>query len=153
MKVLVNFRKVLFSALLTLLVFTLTSHMRKARKNLLDASILEELQILLAPERALVSFFLRFQLWNSEMVKALRNTWWELLPKIDNAGGFEPCAKGTCQLYNNVITTNTFKTKACGEVFIIQSGPLNCNWQKVLYLSIIIAFITTHALMIDGGRG
>ena len=74
------------------------------------------------------------------------------MPKIDNAGGFEPCAKGTYQLYDHVITTNTFATKACEEVFIIQSGSLNCNWEKVLYLSIIIAFITTLTSMIDGGR-
>ena len=87
------------------------------------------------------------------MVKAWRNTWWVLLPKIDNAGGFEPCVKRTCQVYDHVITTNTFGTKACGEVFIIQSGSLNCNWEKVLYLSIIIAFITTLTSMIDGGRG
>ena len=63
------------------------------------------------------------------MLKALRNTWLILLPKVDNAGDFEPCAKGTCQVYNYVITTNTFTTKACGE-----------------------ALITTHASMIDGDR-
>ena len=34
---------------------------------------------------------------------------------------------------NNRITTNTFTTKACGEVFKIQIGPLNCNSEKVLY--------------------
>ena len=27
-----------------------------------------------------------------------------------------------------------FTTKACGEVFNIQSRPLNCNSEKVLYL-------------------
>ena len=31
-------------------------------------------------------------------------------------------------------TTNTFTTKACGEVFKIQSGSLNCNSEKILYL-------------------
>ena len=34
---------------------------------------------------------------------------------------------------NNRITTNTFATKACGEVIKIQIGPLNCNSEKVLY--------------------
>ena len=61
------------------------------------------------------------------MEKTLRNTKWGSLPKIGNARGFEPCAKGTYQVYDHVITTNTFGTKACGELFIIQSGPLNCN--------------------------
>ena len=31
-------------------------------------------------------------------------------------------------------TTTTFTTEACGENFKIQSGPLNCNSEKVLYL-------------------
>ena len=30
--------------------------------------------------------------------------------------------------------TDTFSTKACGETFKIQSGLLNCNSQKVVYL-------------------
>ena len=56
------------------------------------------------------------------------------LPKMDNAGGYEPCGKVTCQVCDHIITTNTFTTKACGEVFKIQIGPLNCNSEKVLYL-------------------
>ena len=56
------------------------------------------------------------------------------LPKMDNAGGSEPCGKGTCQVCDHLITRNTFTTKVCGEVFKIQSGPLNCNSEKVLYL-------------------
>ena len=56
------------------------------------------------------------------------------LPKMDNAGGSEPCGKGTCQVRDHIITTNTFITKACGEVFKIQSGALKCNSEKVLYL-------------------
>ena len=35
---------------------------------------------------------------------------------------------------NSIRTTTTFTTEACGEVFKIQSGPLNCNSEKVLYL-------------------
>ena len=53
------------------------------------------------------------------------------LPKIDNAGGSEPCGKGTCQVCDRIITTNTFTTKACEEVFKIQIDPLT---EKVLYL-------------------
>ena len=56
------------------------------------------------------------------------------LPKMDNAGGSESCGKGTCQVCDHIITTNSFITKACVEVFKIQSGPLNCNSEKVLYL-------------------
>ena len=32
-----------------------------------------------------------------------------------------------------IIITNIFTTKACGEVFQIQNGSLNCNSGKVLY--------------------
>ena len=56
------------------------------------------------------------------------------LPKMDNAGGPEPCGKNTCQVCDHITTTNTFTTKACREVFKIQSGPLNCNSERVLYL-------------------
>ena len=52
------------------------------------------------------------------------------LTKIDNAGSCEPCGKVTCQVCDHIITTNTFTTKACGEVFKIQSGHLNCNSKK-----------------------
>ena len=41
------------------------------------------------------------------------------LPKTDNAGGSEPCGKGTCQVCVHIITAITFTTKACGEVFKI----------------------------------
>ena len=51
-------------------------------------------------------------------------------PKIDNAGGSEPCGKVSCQVCHNIITTSTFTTKACGDVFEIQSGPHNCNSEK-----------------------
>ena len=55
------------------------------------------------------------------------------LPKMDNAGGSGPCGKGTFQLCGHVITTNTFTTKACQEVFEVQRELLNCNSEKVLY--------------------
>ena len=57
-----------------------------------------------------------------------------VLPKMDNAGGSKPCGRGTCQVCDHIITTNTFTTKTYGEVFKFQSGPLNCNSEKVLYL-------------------
>ena len=35
---------------------------------------------------------------------------------------------------NHITRTYTFTTIICGEVFKIQSGALNCNSEKVLYL-------------------
>ena len=34
------------------------------------------------------------------------------LPRRDSAGGSETCGKGTCQVCDHTITTNTFTTKA-----------------------------------------
>ena len=48
--------------------------------------------------------------------------------------GNEPCGKKICLVCNSIGTVTTFTTEACGEVFKIQSGPLNCNSEKVLYL-------------------
>ena len=47
----------------------------------------------------------------------------EVLPKMDNAGGSEPCGKSTFQKCDHIITTNFFTTNACGEAFKIQSEP------------------------------
>ena len=55
------------------------------------------------------------------------------LPKANETGRCEPCRKKTCLVCNSVRTTTTFTTEACGEIFKIQSGPLNCNSEKVLY--------------------
>ena len=67
------------------------------------------------------------------MVRALQTTLSEQsylkLMKL----GDEPCGKKTCLVCNSIRTTTTFATEACGEIFKIQSGPLNCNSEKVLY--------------------
>ena len=52
------------------------------------------------------------------------------LPKTNETGRCEPCGKKTCLVYNSIRTTTTFTTEACGEIFKIQSGPLNCNSKK-----------------------
>ena len=56
------------------------------------------------------------------------------LPKANETGRCEPCGKKTCLVCNSIKTTTTFTMEACGEIFKIQSGPLNCNSEKVLYL-------------------
>ena len=97
--------------------------------------ILQELQILLAPDIEHKKAFTEVPIVGRPNGKSIKDYLVRAaLPKIDNAGGSEPCGKGTCQVCDHIITTNTFTTKACGEVFKIQSGPLNCNSEKVLYL-------------------
>ena len=56
------------------------------------------------------------------------------LPKTNETERCEPCGMKTCLVCNSIRTTTTFTTEACGEVFKSQSGPLNCNSEKVLYL-------------------
>ena len=56
------------------------------------------------------------------------------LAKMDSAGDSEPSGKDTCQVCDHRITSNTFTTKAFGEVFKFQSKSLKCNSEKVLYL-------------------
>ena len=56
------------------------------------------------------------------------------LPKTNETGRCEPCGKKTCLVCNSIRTTTTLTTEACGEIFEIQSGSLNCNSEKVLYL-------------------
>ena len=96
---------------------------------------MEELQILLAPDKEHKKVFSEVPVVEFQNGKSLKEYLVRAaLPKMDNAGGSEPCGKGTYQVCDHIITTNTFTTKACEEVFKIQSGPLNCNSEKILYL-------------------
>ena len=55
------------------------------------------------------------------------------LSKTNETGRCEPCGKKTCLVCNSIRNTTIFTTEGCREVFKIQSGPLNCNSEKVLY--------------------
>ena len=46
----------------------------------------------------------------------------------------ESCGKRNYQLCDFICNTDTLTTKASEKIFKIQSGILNCNSQKVLYL-------------------
>ena len=96
---------------------------------------MEELRILLAPDKEHKKVFPEVPKGKFRNGKSLKDFLVRAaLPKMDNDGGSEPCGKGTCQVCYHIIITNTFTTKACGKVFRIQSGPLNCNSEKVLYI-------------------
>ena len=98
-------------------------------------SILQELQTFLACDREHKKVFNEVSIvgfWNGKSIKDYLVR--AALPKIDNAGDAKPCANGSCKVRNHIITTNTFTTKACGKIFKIHSGPLNCNSEKVIYL-------------------
>ena len=57
-----------------------------------------------------------------------------VLPRTSETGRCEPWGKKTCLVCNSIRTITTFTTEACGETFKIQSGTLNCNSEKALYL-------------------
>ena len=96
---------------------------------------MEKLQILLAPDKDHKKLFPEVPIGGFRNGKSLKDYLARAaLPKRDNDGGSESCGKGTCQVCDHIITTNTFTTKAHGEVFKIQSGPYNCNLEKGLYL-------------------
>ena len=56
------------------------------------------------------------------------------LSNVETTGRSESCGKGNCQVCDFICDTYTFSTKACGKTFKIQSGILNCNSEKVVYL-------------------
>ena len=69
------------------------------------------------------------------MVKSLRDHLVRVkLPNVEITGRSKSCGKGKCQVCDFICDTYTFSTKTCGETFKIQSGILNSNSQRVVYL-------------------
>ena len=88
---------------------------------------LQELHLLLAPDKEHKQVFpdvpvVGFRNGNSLKDYLVRVA----LPRTNETGRCKPCGKKTCLVCNSIRTTTTFTTEACGEIFKIQSGPLNC---------------------------
>ena len=98
-------------------------------------AVMKELHILLTPNKVhkkvfpnvLVIGFLNDKSLKDFLVRAT-------LPKLNESGRCELCRKKTCIVCDSISTATTFTTKACQETFKIQSGPLTCDSEKVLYL-------------------
>ena len=56
------------------------------------------------------------------------------LPKDKILFGSEPCGKKRCQVCNHISKTDSFISSDSAETFKIQSGPLNCDSEKVIYV-------------------
>ena len=98
-------------------------------------NILQELHLLLAPAKEHKKVFPNVPVVGFRNGKSLKDYLVRAaLPKTNETGRYKPCGKKTCLVCNSIRTTTTFTTEACGEIFKIQSGPLNCNSEKVLYL-------------------
>ena len=97
-------------------------------------NILQELHLLLAPDKEHKKVFPDVPVVGFRNVKSLKDYLVRAaLPKTNETGRCEPRGKKTCLVLNSIRTTTTFTTEACREIFKIQSGPLNCNSEKVLY--------------------
>ena len=91
----------------------------------------KKLQILLAPDRELKTFFPEVpvvEFRNSKSLKDYLVT--AALPKMGNAGNPEPCGKGTCQVSDYIITTNTFTTKHVGKYLKFKVGFLTVTQKR-----------------------
>ena len=107
------------------LTFTITYY--RVFQNVRD--ILQELQILLAPNKDHKKVFTEVLIvgfWNGESFKD-----YLVRVALSKMERFWTMWDHVC---DHIITTNTFTTKTCEEVFKIQSGPLKRNSEKVLYL-------------------
>ena len=96
---------------------------------------MEELNISLAPNKEHKKVFPNVPVvgfWNGKSIKdfLVRAT----LRKLNEGGRCEPSGKKTCLVCDSISTATTFTTEACQETFKIQSGPLTCSSEKVLYL-------------------
>ena len=98
-------------------------------------NILQELHLLLAPDKEHKKVFPDVPVAGFGNGKSLKDYLVRAaLPKINETRRCEPCGRKTCLVCNSIRTTTTVTTEACGEVFKIQSGPSNCDSEKVLYL-------------------
>ena len=98
-------------------------------------NILQELHLLLAPDKEHKKIFPDVPVVGFCNVKSLKDCLVRAaLLKTNESRRCEPCGKKTCLVCNSIRTTTTFTREAYREVFKIQSGTLNCNSEKVLYL-------------------
>ena len=56
------------------------------------------------------------------------------IPKLNGSGRCEPYGKKTCLVCDSISAATIFTTEACQDTFKIQSGPLTCDSEKVLYI-------------------
>ena len=98
-------------------------------------NILHELHILLTPEKVHKKVFQNIPVVGCQKGKSLKDHLVRAkLPNVEITERSESCGKGNCQVCDFISDTDTFSAKACNETFKTQSGVLNCNSQKVVYL-------------------
>ena len=97
-------------------------------------NILQELHILLTPDKEPKKVFQDIPVAGFLNGKSLKYHLVRVkLLNVEITGRFKSCGEGNCQVSDFICDTDTFSTKACGEIIKIQSGVINCNSQKVVY--------------------
>ena len=98
-------------------------------------AIAEELHILLTPNKEHKKVFPNVPNIGFRNGKSLKDFLVRaILTILNESGRCQPCGKKTCLVCDSISTATTFTTEACQETFIIHSGPLTCDSEKVLYL-------------------
>ena len=96
-------------------------------------TILEELQILLAPDKDRQKVFPKVPIVGFRNGKSLKD---HLVRASDHlVRASVSVFTINCQVYQFIVNTDTFSPITTGETFKINKDPLNCNSKKVVYLS------------------
>ena len=83
-------------------------------------NILQELHILLTPDQEYKKFFQDSPVVGFHNGKSLKDHLARAkLPNVEISGRSESCGKGNCQVCDYICDTDTFTSKACGEIFKI----------------------------------
>ena len=99
-------------------------------------TILEELQILLAPDKDHQKVFPNVPIVGFYNGKSLKDHVVRAsVPILNYILGSEPCKKRNCYICQFIANTDNFSPTATDEIFKVNKGPLNCNSKKAVYLS------------------
>ena len=97
-------------------------------------TILEELQILLAPDKEHQKVFPKVPIVGFCNGKSLKDHLVRAsLPILNQTLGSDSCGKRNCQVCQLIVNTETFSPITTDETFKINKGLLNCNSKKVVY--------------------
>ena len=101
----------------------------------IDVAMESPLHILLTPNKEHKKLFPNVPVIGFRNGKSLKDYLVRAtLPNFNEIRRCEPCGKKTCLVCDCISTATTFTTEASQETFKIQSAPLTCDSEKVLYL-------------------
>ena len=99
--------------------------------------ILKELHLLLTPDQVHKKVFLEVPIIGFKNANSLKDHLVRaVLPQLDREGTSKPCegANRSCEVCEPSKDTTKFKKAESEENFDILKGPLDCNWNNLIYL-------------------